>query len=146
MTPTDPPKSAIGTNTADSTSAMAISAVWISPIDWMVASRGDISGFSSSTRSTFSTTTIASSTSSPIDSTTPNSVSTLMEKPHSARMPNVPSSTTGTAIAGISVARQLCRKTNITITTSTIASNSVLTTSSTDSLMNAVASCGNEYL
>ena len=44
-------------------------------------------------------------------------------------MPKVPSSTTGTAIAGISVARRFCRNTNITSTTSAMASNSVLTTS-----------------
>jgi len=44
------------------------------------------------------------------------------------------------AIVGISVARQLCRKTNMTMTTRMIASTSVLTTSSIDSLMNAVES------
>src|SRR6185295_16859338 len=58
------------------------------------------------------------------------------------RIENVPSSTTGTAITGISVARQLCRNTNITITTSTIASISVLTTSMIDSRMNLVVSNG----
>ncbi len=55
-------------------------------------------------------------------------------------MPKVPSSTTGTAIVGTNVARQVCRNTNITITTRTIASISVFTTSSIDSLMNAVVS------
>ena len=142
MTPTEPPKKAIGRNTADSTSAIAISAVVISPIDWMVASRGEMSGSSSITRSTFSTTTMASSTSSPIASTIPNRVSVLMVKPNAARMPNVPSSTTGTAIAGIRVARQLCRKTNMTMTTRMMASISVLTTSLIDSLMKVVLSLG----
>src|SRR5262245_26435197 len=52
--------------------------------------------------------------------------------------------TTGTAITGISVARQVCRKMNITITTSAIASISVLTTSSIDSRMNFVLSNGND--
>ena len=52
----------------------------------------------------------------------------------------MPSSTTGIAIAGISVARQLCRNTNITMTTRIIASISVFTTSSIDSLMKSVVS------
>src|SRR2546430_405383 len=55
---------------------------------------------------------------------------------------NVPSSTTGTAITGISVARQLWRNTNITTTTSAIASISVLTTSMIESRMNFVVSNG----
>ena len=78
MTPTEPPKNAIGRNTADSTSAMAINAVWISAIDLIVASRAS-SPSSAMTRSTFSTTTMASSTSNPMDSTSPNRVSVLME-------------------------------------------------------------------
>ena len=40
MTPVEPPKKAIGRNTADSTSAIAISAICSSPIDLIVASRG----------------------------------------------------------------------------------------------------------
>ena len=54
----------------------------------------------------------------------------------------MPSSTTGTAIVGISVARMFCRNTNITRKTSTIASISVLTTSSIDSMMKGVVSTG----
>ena len=50
-----------------------------------------------------------------------------------ASTPKVPSSTTGTAIVGMIVARMFCRKTNITRKTSPIASNSVLTTSWIDS-------------
>ena len=81
MTPVEPPKKAIGRNTADSDMAIAISATWISRIDSMVASRGVIPGFSSSNRSTFSTTTIASSTSRPTASVSPNRVIVLMVKP-----------------------------------------------------------------
>ena len=81
MTPVEPPKKAIGRNTADSTSAIAISATCSSCIDWIVASRADMPGFSSINRSTFSTTTIASSTSRPIASVSPNRVSVLMLKP-----------------------------------------------------------------
>ena len=43
-------------------------------------------------------------------STMPNSVSVLMENPNAASTPKVPSSTTGTAIAGISVARQVLQE------------------------------------
>ncbi|MDB5556032.1 MAG: transketolase [Rhizobium sp.] len=56
MTPTEPPKNAIGTNTADSTVAMPTSAAVISSIDLRVASLGDRPS-SCMTRSTFSTTT-----------------------------------------------------------------------------------------
>ena len=62
-----------------------------------------------------------------------------------ARMPKVPSNTTGTAMAGIRVARQLCRKMNITMTTRMMASIRVCTTSRTDSLMKAVESLGKAY-
>ena len=43
--------------------------------------------------------------------------------------PSVPSSTTGTEIMGMKVARQFCRKMNMTRATSTMASASVLSTS-----------------
>jgi hypothetical protein len=79
-------------------------------------------------RSTFSTTTMASSTSRPIASTIANMVSMLIEKPSIASTPKVPSSTTGTAMVGISVARKFCRNRYITRNTSTIASIRVCTT------------------
>ena len=129
MTPVEPPKKAIGTNTADSTSAMPISAPVIWPMDLRVASRGS-SPSSSMIRSTFSTTTMASSTRRPMASTMASMVSVLMVKPKAAMIPNVPRSTMGTASVGISVARQLCRKIYITTKTSTMASISVLITSS----------------
>ncbi len=81
-------------------------------------------------RSTFSTTTMASSTSRPIASTMASMVSVLIEKPAAASTPKVPSSTTGTASVGISVARMFCRNSRMTRKTRPIASNSVLTTSS----------------
>ena len=65
-----------------------------------------------------------------------------MLKPTAAMSPKVPSSTTGTAIAGMSVARQFCRKRNITRTTSTMPSRSVFTTSRIEILMNGVTSFG----
>jgi hypothetical protein len=54
--------------------------------------------------------------------------------------PKVPSSTTGTAMAGISVARKFCRKMYITSTTSSMASASAFTTSSMDALTKGVVS------
>ena len=74
--------------------------IW--PIALRVASRG---GKPSSLmmRSTFSTTTIASSTRMPIASTMPNIVSTLIEKPSASISAKVPISATGTTMVGISV-------------------------------------------
>ena len=59
----------------------------------------------------FSTTTIASSTTMPIASTRPNSVSVLIEKPNALMTANVPTSETGMVSVGISVVRQSCRNT-----------------------------------
>ena len=95
-------------DTADSTAATPMSASVIWPIVLMVASRGG-SPSSSMTRATFSTTTMASSTSRPIASTMPNIVSVLMLNPNAAMTPNVPSRTTGTANDGIIVARKFWR-------------------------------------
>ena len=61
----------------------------------------------------------------PMASTRPKSVSVLIEKPSAAKAAKVPMSEIGTTRIGISVARQLCRNRNTTITTSTKASNSV---------------------
>ena len=91
-------------------------------------------------RSTFSTTTIASSMSRPIASTRPNIDSVLMEKPTTAMIPNVPSSTTGTATVGTSVARMFCRNSSITRNTSTIPSNRAFTTSAMEMRTNGVVS------
>ena len=110
-------------------------------MDTRVASLGE-SPSSRITRSTFSTTTMASSTSRPIASTRPKSVSVLMEYPAADITPNVPSSTTGTAMDGMSVARQFWRKRYITRKTSTIASISVFTTSFTEMRTNGVVSYG----
>ena len=68
----------MGTNTAASTSPTPISAPVIWSMDLRVASSGE-SPSSCMIRSTFSTTTMASSTSSPIASTIANIVSMLTE-------------------------------------------------------------------
>ena len=95
--------------------------------------------------STASTTTIASSTTMPIASTMPNRVSVLIVKPTSVNTANVPTSETGTASIGISVARQLCRNRNTTISTSTSASKNVCTTSSSEALTKIVLSSTTSY-
>ena len=128
MTPVEPPKKAMGPNTAASTSPMPIKALVISPMDLRVASWGG-SPSSLMTRSTFSTTTMASSTSRPMASTMANMVSMLMENPNNPRTAKVPRITTGTARVGISVARMFPRKRYITRKTRRIASNRVQTTS-----------------
>ena len=130
---------AMGTNTADSTSPMPTSAPVICSIDLRVASSGDKPS-SRIKRSTFSTTTMASSTSRPMASTMANMVSMLMEKPSSASTPKVPSSTTGTAIVGMRVARKFCKNRYITKNTSTTASISVCTTPSIETFTNGVVS------
>ncbi len=73
---------------------------------------------------------MASSTTSPMARTSPNSESVLMENPSSGNTANVPTSETGTASSGIKVARKPCRKMKTTMMTSTSASKSVLTISS----------------
>ena len=78
MMPTEPGKNAIGTNTAASTVVMPTMAPVICDIALRVASFGG-SPSSAMMRSTFSTTTMASSTRIPIASTMPNIVSMLME-------------------------------------------------------------------
>ena len=77
----------------------------------------------------FSTTTMASSTTMPMASTRPNSDRLFSEKPKAAITAKVPTSETGMARIGIIAARQLCRKTITTSTTSTMASNRVFSTS-----------------
>ena len=65
-----------------------------------------------------------------------------MLKPAAAMTPNVPRSTTGTAMVGMSVARKFCRKRNMTRNTRAIASRSVFTTSSIESRTKGVVSTG----
>ena len=78
MTPTEPLMKAMGTKTAVSTRVMPTMAPEISPMALRVAARGSRPSLAIS-RSTFSTTTMASSTRMPMASTMPNRVSTLIE-------------------------------------------------------------------
>ena len=105
-----------------------------------VASAGDISGCSASMCSTASTTTIASSTTMPIASTSANSEIVLAEKPSASITAKLPTSATGTATIGTSVARSRPRKTNTTTATSPKASKSVVTTLSIEAVTKTVVS------
>ena len=130
-------------NTAARMHAIATTGPDTSSIAWTVASRGLMPR--SILCCTASTTTIASSTTMPIASTSPNMLVMLMEKPRSGNSANVPMMDTGTASSGISVARQFWRKTKTTRTTSAIASNNVTTTSAIEVLTYRVASKPTRY-
>ena len=93
---------ASGRNTAASTRVMPMIAPDTCPIALMVASTGDRPS-SAISRSTFSTTTMASSTRMPMASTMPNMVIMFTEKPSSFMIISVPSRHTGTTIDGIRV-------------------------------------------
>ncbi len=108
ITPVMPPIKATGRNTAQSTSTMATTGPETSCMARMAASLAE-HFFSLMIRSTFSSTTMASSTTIPMASTMPNRVSRLMEKPSTSMPAKVPMSDTGTAIQGIRVARKFCR-------------------------------------
>ena len=71
-----------------------------------------------------------------------NSVDRFTVKPSAAIAAKAPMMVTGTVVAGTRVARQSCRNTRITISTSTAASSSVLYTSLIDAVTNRVVSNG----
>ncbi len=102
MIPTEPGKNAIGIKTETSTSVMPMIAPVIWPIALRVASLGG-NPSSAMMRSTFSTTTMASSTRMPIASTMLNNVSMLMERPNRVSTMQVPSNATGTTMVGMIV-------------------------------------------
>ncbi|MCY1527126.1 hypothetical protein D9M68_621830 [compost metagenome] len=137
--PARPPRKPTGMNTAQSTRTMAMIGPVTSSMASIAASRGPIF-LVAITRSTFSITTMASSTTMPMASTMPNRVSRLMEKPSMYMPAKVPISDTGIASTGISVARQFCRKMKTTSTTSTRASKKVWITSSMETSTNLVVS------
>ena len=129
---------AVGTNTAHNTSAVAT----IGPVTSFIARRVASTGSNpfAMFRSTFSTTTIASSTTIPIASTSPNNDRLLIENPSACITAKVPTSDTGTAASGITDARQVCRNTTTTSTTSSTASSNVVITALIDFFTNTVGS------
>ena len=81
---------------------MPTTAPWIWLIAFTVASRGGKCS-SAMMRSTFSTTTMASSTTIPITSTMANMARMLIDMPSCSITANAPSSATGTTMVGITV-------------------------------------------
>ena len=139
--PVMPPRKLTGTNTAHSTSEVAMSAPVRPFIAFCVAWKA--SSFSSSMmRSTFSTTTMASSTTIPMERIRPRRVIRLREKPKMSMKPKVPTSEMGTAISGMSVARQFCRERYTTRITRNRASKRVLYTLWIEAEMYSVLSSG----
>src|ERR1700678_2108839 len=88
----------------------------------------------------FSTTTIASSTTKPVEMVSAINDRLAMLKPHRYITPKVPISEIGTARPGIMVARKLRRNRKTTLTTRQNQINSVPSTSLTDALMLVVRS------
>src|ERR1700680_297081 len=131
--PVVPGKSATGTNTATSTSDVATTAPATSFMATDAALCGSVMP-STMWRSTFSITTIASSTTSPVASVMPNSVNVLIENPKALIKMKVPTSDTGIVIAGMKVLRQSCKNKKMTAITSATACASVISTSRMDSL------------
>ena len=125
--PVSPPRNATGTNTAERIRAIPITGPETSFIACAVASRGGRP--CSMWCMTASTTTMASSTTIPMASTSPNIDSVLTEKPSSGKKMNVPTSDTGTVRSGMMVARTFWRKMNTTMVTRISASTNVLTIS-----------------
>ena len=118
--PVRPGVNASGANTAASVIVMATTAKPISLTPLSAAWNGVKP--SSMWRKMFSSTTIASSTTSPIASTRASSVSVVIVKPASAITEKAPIRLTGIVTSGITEARRWRRKTNTTSATSTTAS------------------------
>src|SRR5581483_6395467 len=135
---------AVGMNTPINTNAMAMSAPDTSSIVSCAAWRGDRC-FSSINREMFSTTTMASSTTMPIASTSPNNDKLFSEKPNAASTAPVPTNEIGIAMIGTNAARQLCKNTSTTSATSTTASNNVCSTAEMDFSMYSVGLYGMRY-
>ncbi len=123
-----------------------VSEMMVKPIcsePFSAASNGESGGVSpdpSTWRAMFSITTMASSTTKPAATTSAIRVRLLIEKPARYMKPKVPISESGTATLGITVARQLRRKTKITATTSATASSSSTCTSCTEARIVTVRS------
>src|SRR5271170_4211257 len=143
--PVVPGKNDTGTNTEISTSEVATTALETSAMAADVAECASVSPWLMC-RCTFSMTTIASSTTSPVARVMPKSVSELMEKSKILMKAKVPIRETGIVTAGMTVARQSSRNRKITTMTMRIASSRVVTTSLTESPTTVVVSKATTYL
>ena len=125
--PVFPPMKDSGKKTETNTSVVAITAKAISRDPSKEASKG--SSPNSMRRWMFSNTTMASSTTRPMASTRPSSVSTFTENPKTAMGRKDATMETGMATAGIMVARTERRNRKITPTTRASAIISACSTS-----------------
>ena len=136
--------SVVGIKTAINTNTTPTIGPVISPIAFSVIFRistfSPLATASSANRVTFSTTTMASSTTMAMASIKPKSVSVLIENPNAAITANVPISDTGIVRQGISTALQFCKKRNMTSTTRMVASTKVFSTSLMESCTTSVVS------
>src|ERR1700685_4233635 len=80
----------------------------------------------------FSITTIASSTTNPVEIVSAIKERLSIEYPSKYITPKVPISDTGTATAGMAVAQKLCRKAKITTITRTMEISRLISTSRTE--------------
>ena len=143
--PVVPGKNDTGTNTEISTSDVATTALATSAMATDVAVCGSVPS-SLMWRCAFSMTTMASSTTSPVASVIPKSVSELMEKSKILMNANVPISETGMVTAGMMVARQSSRKKKDHNNDDDDRFLSVVTTSFTESPTTVVVSNAMTYL
>ena len=125
--PVSPPWMASGVYTAASVMVMAMIGPTSSRAAWIAASNGGLPRWR--WRSTFSTMTIASSTTSPTDSTMASRVSRLIVKPPAIMMNTAPTSEIGIATTGMITARTDPRNRKMTMITMSSVSLSVLSTS-----------------
>src|ERR1035437_8704122 len=131
--PTMPAMRRIGMNTAISDMLMDKMVKPISFEPWNAAFIGGMPA--SRSRDMFSITTMASSTTKPVEMVSAISDRLSMLKPKRYMTAKVPMSEAGTATVGMSVARQLRRKTNTTRITRMTERMSVLSTSLTEARM-----------
>src|SRR5437660_3978928 len=131
---------ATGTKTDSNTKVIARMGPVISLIAFLQASGMERLGSCSITRSIFSTTTIASSTTMPMASTSANNEMVLAEYPINRSTAKVPMTDTGTAANGMSVVRSLPRNRKTTRATRTIATTRVRMTSIIVDVTNTVLS------
>ncbi|SPY73889.1 Uncharacterised protein [Providencia alcalifaciens] len=137
--PTSPSIRSKGINTATKEILMETTVKPTSETPLMAAIKG-LRPFSIC-REMFSKTTMASSTTKPVATVSAMSDRLLRLNPHKYIAVNVPISETGTAIAGISVARPERKKSSTTRITSAIAIINALSTSAREALMVGVLSC-----
>ena len=126
--PACPPRNDSGTKTAASVAVVVTTAKNTCWVPKTAAARAPIP--SDRRRTMFSKTTMASSTTMPVARTSARSIRMLIENPASQTAAKVPIKATGSAMAGIKVARRSIRKAKITAMTMRVDRISVSTTSS----------------